>query len=140
MTTDVPTNQCIDDDSDDAASLMIDISPKTVSPGNRSAKANSKAKRIRERRIAEVVQAVTVWRRLYRGVKTSHGDADSLVRYSLTDAAHKVGISRKTLDDYLHLLAMGRKFGFPFTARSNDKVGQLRAFVSKAKATERVAA
>ena len=116
-TTVVQRNQYTSDNFDDSSSLMIDISHKTVIPAKRHAKANSKAKRIRERRISEVVQAVAVWRRLYRGVKTSHGDADSLVRYSLTDAAHKVGISRKTLDDYLHLLAMGRKFGFPFTAR-----------------------
>ena len=122
---------------DNAASVMANVSPKTESLGEQQTKP--KAKRIRERHISDIVRAVAVWRRLYCGVAIQ-GEETTLVRYSLTDAAHKVGISRKTLDDYLHLLTMGRKYGFPFTARSNDKVGQLRSFVSKAKAAERVAA
>ena len=100
----------------DAASNIVNISPKTVSPDTEQTTNKKKAKRIRERHISDVVKAVAVWRRLYAGV-TFHGAETVLVRYSLTDAARKVGMSRKTLDDYLHLLTMGRKYGFPFTAR-----------------------
>jgi len=39
-----------------------------------------------------------MWRRLYNGVTGKDGQ---LVRYSLEDAAKKVGISKKSLDDYL---------------------------------------
>ena len=84
--------------------------------------------RIRERLISEVVQVVALWRRLYSGVLREDIDVGYtvLVRYSLDDAANKVGIPKKTLDDYLHLLIMGRKFDFPFTAHGNEKVGKLR--------------
>ena len=46
-----------------------------------------------------------------------------LVRYTLEDAARKVGISKKTLDDYLHLIRLGRKFEFAFKELSAEKVG-----------------
>ena len=39
-----------------------------------------------------------MWRRLYNGVTGKEGQ---LVWYSLEDAAKKVGISKKSLDDYL---------------------------------------
>ena len=46
-----------------------------------------------------------------------------IIRYSLTNAAYKVGIPRKTLDEYLRLLAMGREHGFDFVARKDEKIG-----------------
>lgn len=55
--------------------------------------------RVKERSILDVVRKVNIWRRLYSGViRKSDG---ALVRYSLVDAAKKVGISKKSLDDYL---------------------------------------
>ena len=42
-----------------------------------------------------------------------------------------VGISKKSLDDYLLQIRYGRKFGFNFNEHKNDKVGVLRAFVKK---------
>ena len=96
-----------------------------------------KPKRVRERSICEIVKAVAIWRRLYSGIIRNGGDV--MIRYSLDDAARKVGMSKKTLDDYLHLLRLGRKYNFPFKARQNDKTGQLRKFISKAKMQERVA-
>ena len=50
-------------------------------------------------------------------------DKVMIVRYSLSDAAKKVGIPRKTLDEYLRLLAMGREHGFDFVARREEKIG-----------------
>ena len=35
-----------------------------------------------------------------------------LQRWSLEDAANKVGVSKKSLDDYLLQLRFGKKFGF----------------------------
>lgn len=116
--------------SDESASMISNPSHQSGSQIQQQAK---KTKRIRERQISEVVKAVAIWRRLYTGVSTTHGDETLLIRYSLTDAAQKVGISRKTLDEYLHLINMGRKYGFKFSARQDEKVGQLRLFVSKAK-------
>ena len=55
--------------------------------------------RVKERSILDVVRKVNIWRRLYSGVVRKSDGA--LVRYSLIDAAKKVGISKKSLDDYL---------------------------------------
>ncbi|MFM7852716.1 MAG: hypothetical protein ACKO96_12580 [Flammeovirgaceae bacterium] len=37
-----------------------------------------------------------------------------LIRFSLEDAAQKVGVSKKSLDDYLLQLRFGKKYGFDF--------------------------
>ena len=42
-----------------------------------------------------------------------------------------VGISKKSLDDYLLQLRLGRKYGFNFNQNKTKKVGVLRAFVKK---------
>ena len=38
----------------------------------------------------------------------------NMLRYSLEDAAQKVGVAKKSLDDYLLQLRFGKKFGFDF--------------------------
>jgi len=50
-------------------------------------------------------------------------------RMSLEDAAARVGISKKSLDDYLLQLRFGRKFGFNFNIHKEDKVGVLRGYI-----------
>jgi len=61
----------------------------------------------------------------------------NLVRYSLEDAATKVNVSKKSLDDYLLQLRFGKKYNFDFQKHKNDKVGTLRAFVKKMKAEDK---
>lgn len=118
---------------------MFNIDPKAIlSSKQQIVTKQSKTKRIRERYIAEAVQAVAVWRRLHTGVVSE--DQTTLIQYTLRNAALKVGISKKTLDDYLRLITLGHRYGFPFSVRKNDKVGQLRSFVTKAKAKERIVA
>ena len=56
-----------------------------------------------------------------------------LVRLSLEDAALKVDVSKKSLDDYLLQLRFGKKYAFDFQAHKYSKVGVLRAFVKKMK-------
>lgn len=73
---------------------------------------------------------MSLWRKLYNGVPDGN---NNIVRYSLEEAAHKVGISKKSLDDYLLQLRFGRKFGFNFNDHRDSKVGVLRAFVKKNK-------
>lgn len=48
---------------------------------------------------------------------------------SLEEAADKVGVSKKSLDDYLSQLRQGRALGFNFNLNKNQKVGDLRQFV-----------
>lgn len=51
----------------------------------------------------------------------------------MEDAAAKVNISKKSLDDYLLQIRFEKKYKFNFNDHKNDKVGVLRAFVKKHK-------
>jgi hypothetical protein len=44
-----------------------------------------------------------------------------------------VGVSKKSLDDYLLQLRFGKKFGFDFQKHKDDKVGCLRSYVKTEK-------
>ena len=71
------------------------------------------------------------WRRLYNGFY----DTDfNHLRLSLEDAAEQVGISKKSLDDYLSQLRSARACGYNFNANAGQKVGHLRRFVKEAMA------
>jgi cell division protein FtsI/penicillin-binding protein 2 len=87
-------------------------------------------RRTKERRISFVIEKVSLWRKLYNGVEDSSGN---LVRYSLDEAASKIGISKKSLDDYLLQLRFGKRYGFDFNKYKEDKIGKLRQFVKKQK-------
>lgn len=74
------------------------------------------------------------WRQLYSvGVADADGGNQKL---SLEDAAKKVGISKKSLDDYFLQLKNGKKNGFNFNEHKNDKIGILRAWNKKHKKEE----
>ena len=47
---------------------------------------------------------------------------------SLEDAANKVGVSKKSLDDYLSQIRLGRYNGFDYNKNKDQKVGKLRLF------------
>ena len=53
---------------------------------------------------------MSLWRRLYNGVQRN----GQLVRYTLEEAANKVNVSKKSLDDYLLQLRFGKKYNFDF--------------------------
>ena len=91
---------------------------------------SSKSKRAKERKIGEIIKKVYMWRKLYIGYKDENG---KLIKLSLEDSAEIIGISKKSLDDYLIQLRIGKMFGFNFNEHKNDKVGILRAFVKKKK-------
>jgi len=50
---------------------------------------------------------------------------------SLEEAADKVAVSKKSLDDYLSQLRQGRALGFNFNQFKDEKVGYLRQFVKE---------
>ena len=50
--------------------------------------------------------------------KDSNGK-EVLVEYTLEAAAQKIGLSKKSLDDYLLMMRYGRKFGFDFDANKD---------------------
>ena len=74
---------------------------------------------------------MSTWRKLYNGilVPDEKSGKDQLQRWSLEDAANKVGVSKKSLDDYLLQLRFGKKFAFDFELHKTEKVGVLRTFV-----------
>lgn len=93
---------------------------------NRNKADYKNGKRTKERRIGYIIEKVSEWRNLYNGNKEDNG---AFNRQTLEESAIRVGISKKSLDDYLLQIRYGRKFGFNFNEHKNDKVGVLRAFV-----------
>ena len=61
----------------------------------------------------------------------------ALIKMSLEDAAQKVKISKKSLDDYLMQLRFAKKHGFDFDKHYNEKIGVIRTFVRKKKIEEK---
>lgn len=82
--------------------------------------------KMKERTIGYVIEKVAQWRRLYNGYYDQNFNHH---RMSLERAADKVGVSKKSLDDYLAQLRAGRQFGYDFNANKEKKVGDLRRFV-----------
>lgn len=68
------------------------------------------------------------WRKLYNGYMDEN---HILRRMSLEEAADKVGVSKKSLDDYLSQLRQGRALGFDFNVHKDQKVGYLRQYVKE---------
>lgn len=93
----------------------------------------AKPKRVKERDISEVVYKVAEWRKLYAGIIDSKG---AIRKYTLEEAADIVGIAKKTLDDYLLQIRIGRIYGFDFNKYCHEKIGVLRAFVKTLKSKQ----
>lgn len=76
---------------------------------------------------------MSLWRLLYTGFDRN----GVFVKMSLEEAAAKVKISKKSLDDYLMQLRMAKKWGFDFDRHRYDKIGVVRTFVKMKKAEEK---
>ncbi|CAG9315074.1 unnamed protein product [Blepharisma stoltei] len=99
-------------------------------PDEEASNDQKSSRRTKERKIGYIIEKVSKWRKLYNGTPNTKGE---LQKMTLEEAATKVGISKKSLDDYLLQLRFGRKFGFNFQEHKDDKVGILRAYVKKCK-------
>ena len=84
-----------------------------------------KLQRNKERSIGFIIEKVTQWRKLYNGF---YDENHELKRMSLEQAATEVGVSKKSLDDYLSQIRQGRQNGFDFNRNKDQKVGKLRTF------------
>jgi hypothetical protein len=113
-----------------AMDLEANVSDSQEPAGNSS---GNKQKRTKERKIGQVIDKVLTWRKLYTGYNDPA--TGQLVKMSLEEAANKVGISKKSLDDYLLQIRFGKKYGFNFNDHFNDRVGVLRTFVKKHKSS-----
>lgn len=110
--------------------LSIGSSPPVKIKQEEQSRTSKVSRRTKERKIGYIIEKVSKWRKLYNGVTNSTGD---IVKLTLEEAANRVMISKKSLDDYLLQIRFGRKFGFNFQEHKDDKVGVLRAFVKKYK-------
>lgn len=72
-------------------------------------------------------ERVLEWRKYYEsGYMNENG---TLVKVNLDTAASKVGLSRKTLDDYYKYIRKAEQFNFDFKLYADEKIGVLRNFV-----------
>ncbi len=113
---------------------LIEDDIENIEESNSHNYFNSKSKRAKERKIGYIIKKVFMWKTLYNGFydKDEKGNLTKY-KFTLEQAADKIGISKKSLDDYLIQLRIGKLFGFNFTEHKNDKVGVLRAFVKSHK-------
>jgi hypothetical protein len=96
----------------------------------------SKCRRTKERRIGHIIDKVLEWRKYYSGLSEKSNSKQE--RLSLEEAAKKVDISKKSLDDYLFQIRFGHKYKFNFNEHYNDKVGVLRDFVRQKKKNDKL--
>ena len=114
---------------------LIEEDIENIEDKNINSFINHKSKRAKERKIGYVIKKVFMWKTLYNGIYSTDENGNKIkIKYTLEQAALKAGISKKSLDDYLIQLRIGKFFNFNFTEHKNDKIGILRAFVKKHKA------
>jgi hypothetical protein len=88
------------------------------------------AQRTKDRKICYIIEKVALWRNLYNGTVLVQGDRNKL---TLEEASMHIGISKKSLDDYLLQLRFGRRHGFNFQTHNTERVGLLRSYVKRTK-------
>eukprot|EP00330_Aristerostoma_sp_ATCC50986_P004665 CAMPEP_0114588146 /NCGR_PEP_ID=MMETSP0125-20121206/10922_1 /TAXON_ID=485358 ORGANISM="Aristerostoma sp., Strain ATCC 50986" /NCGR_SAMPLE_ID=MMETSP0125 /ASSEMBLY_ACC=CAM_ASM_000245 /LENGTH=74 /DNA_ID=CAMNT_0001784397 /DNA_START=855 /DNA_END=1079 /DNA_ORIENTATION=+ len=52
---------------------------------------------------------------------------------TLQEAAEKIGIAKKTLDDYMMVIKQAKALNFDFQNNRDQRFGMVRSFVKKAK-------
>ena len=113
---------------------LIEEDIENIEDKNINSFINHKSKRAKERKIGYIIKKVFMWKTLYNGIYSVDENGNKIkIKYTLEQAANKAGISKKSLDDYLIQLRIGKFFNFNFNEHKNDKVGILRAFVKKHK-------
>jgi len=111
------SNSIMQDGGDNNNNMVTIINKDGMS---KKIQKNSLRGKLTERRVGEVVELLRKWRYLY------HTEG-----HTLKMASMKVGIPKKSLDDYLRICKVAKMGGFDFEARANEKIGSVRAFVRK---------
>ncbi len=105
---------------------LAPLAQDTLNAGNGESPEVKEKKRPKERKISFVISKVLEWRKLYAGMIDDNGQ---IIKYSLEEAADKVGIAKKSLDDYMLQLRLGKKYGYDFQQNKDKKIGDLRSFI-----------
>ncbi len=90
--------------------------------GNEELVYNTKSKRAKEKKIGYIIKKVFEWKGFRKYTDN---------KMSLIEAAKKVGLSKKTLDEYFNQIREGKKYNFDFNKHKKDKVNILRGYVKK---------
>jgi len=123
--------QSIDPSLEMETAALIDVEPDMDDDSGSVTHDKGKRKRHKERKIGEVLDLVLKWRKLYSGIRDPR--TGQIVKLSLDEAAKRVGVAKKSLDDYLLQIRSAKKFGFNFQEHYNERVGILRSYVKKTK-------
>jgi hypothetical protein len=126
--------QSIDPSLELETAALIDVEPDMDQDSSSTTNEKGKRKRHKERKIGEVLDLVLKWRKLYSGIRDPR--TGQIVKLSLDDAAKRVGVAKKSLDDYLLQIRSAKKSGFNFQEHYNERVGVLRSYVKKTKSTK----
>ena len=89
-------------------------------------KTFGKPSRKNERTIRDTLFLVCLWRKMYNGINDKKNGY--VVRFTYLDGAEKLGIKKKSLDDYLGQIKQGYQNGFDFRANGHKGIGVLRQF------------
>ena len=118
----------------DQTTKIVEPEPQSQQKDEKTEEPSSnKITRYGERRIGDVLELVRTWRQYHEGVVDP--ETNEFIKLTLTDSADKLGIKRKTLDDYYIMINKADKLGFEFEKHYNARFGVLRAYVKKFKPT-----
>ena len=88
--------------------------------------------RRKERALRDIIPKVIEWCELYAGVTEECEDGTQhLHEYSSKEAALKVGMAKRSLDDYIMKIRQARRLGYDFEANADEGFGQLRNFIKR---------
>jgi uncharacterized protein YbaP (TraB family) len=77
----------------------------------------------KERTIGEVKEYLDAWKLIYNSPQ------ESGIYYTLQQAAEKIGLPKKTLDDYERQIRMATAMNFDFEANKHAGMGVMRNYV-----------
>lgn len=86
-------------------------------------------RRNQERLVSDVLEIIEQWRTLYNG--TQDPQTGEHIQLSLHDAADRIGVPKKSLDDYQMIIKKAKTFDFDFNKHLDCKFGVVRSFVRK---------
>jgi len=109
--------------------LPVNVIEKVnMEDNNTKIQSIKKKKKSKESKVGYVIEKVNQWRKLFNGYINNRNE---FVKLSLDSAAKELNISKKTLDDFLRQLRLGRKLGYDFNKNISQHVGDLRDHVKK---------
>ena len=85
--------------------LRAKVSPETTARAITTMPIERKTKK---RKIGNIIEKLKIWRSYHQGYANNYG---KIVKLSLDEAAERVGLPKKSLDDYLLQMKLGKKIG-----------------------------